>query len=245
MQFSRARRLSSASTSYHGACLMSVCLNISSLAFENSTHFSRDLNVHLAQFPAAGGVASPLMEASFLLLVADGEPVFQQDDAGADEHPLELRARAQELRVLLLSAEAHDVFHPCPVVPTPVEQDDLPGGGQMGNVALEVPLRPLRVGGLAKGDDATATRVHRLGNALDGPALSSGVTALEQYDEFFARCLDPILHFHQFHVQFVQLGFVLLALQLAILRRLVGSFLPLLLFFPSCPRFSPSHCMIL
>ena len=166
---------------------MSVCWNISSLAFENSTHFSRALNVHVAQFPAAGGIAGPLMEASFLLLVADGEPVFQQDDAGADEHTLELRAGAQELHVLLLGAEAHDVFHPRPVVPTPVEQDDLPGCGQVGDVALEVPLRLLRVGGLAQGDDAAATGVQRLGNALDGPALSSGVTALEQHDEFLAR----------------------------------------------------------
>src|SRR5215216_2252614 len=122
------------------------------------------------------------MEASFLLLVADGEPVFQQDDAGADEHTLELRARAQELRVILLGAEAHDVLDPCPVVPTPVEEHDLPGGGQVGDVALEVPLRPLRVGGLAEGHDATATGVQRFGNALDGPALPGGVTALEKYD---------------------------------------------------------------
>ena len=186
MQFSRARRLSSASTVYHGACLMSVCRNISSLAFENSTHFSRGLDVHLAQLPAAGGVPGPLVEATFLLLVADGEPVFQQDDPGADEHPLELRAGPQELRVLLLGAEAHDVLHPRPVVPTPVEQDDLAGRGQMGDVALEVPLRLLRVRGLAEGDDATATGIQRLGNALDRPALSSGVTALEQHDELLA-----------------------------------------------------------
>ena len=79
------------------------------------------------------------------------------------------------------------MFHPGPVVPTPVEQDDLPGGGQVGDVALEVPLRPLRVRGLAQGDDAAATGVQRLGDALDGPALAGGVTALEEDDEFLAR----------------------------------------------------------
>ena len=42
MQLRRARRLSSASTTYHGASGMSVCTNISSLAFENSTHRCRD-----------------------------------------------------------------------------------------------------------------------------------------------------------------------------------------------------------
>ena len=48
--------------------------------------------------------------------------------------------------------------------------------------------------------------------------LPSGVTALEQHDQLLARRLDPILHFYQFHVQFVQLGFVILTLQLAVLR---------------------------
>src|SRR5258707_1265692 len=112
------------------------------------------------------------MESSLLLLVADGEPVFQQDDARANEHALELGAGAQEVTVLLLGAEAHDVLYPCPVVPTPVEQGDLPGGGQMSDVALEVPLRPLRVGGLAQCDDATPAGVQRLGNAFDCPALA-------------------------------------------------------------------------
>src|SRR5947208_1484188 len=115
------------------------------------------------------------MEAAFLFLVADGEPVFQQEDAGADQQTLELRAGAEELIVLLLRAEAHDILHPRPVAPTSVEQDDLPGGGQVGDVALEVPLRLLRVGGLAKGDDTATTGVQGLGNALDGPALAGGV----------------------------------------------------------------------
>ena len=43
MQLSRARRLSLASTTNHGACLMSVWANMSSLAREYSTHSSRDL----------------------------------------------------------------------------------------------------------------------------------------------------------------------------------------------------------
>src|SRR5512142_1538276 len=42
MQFRRAHRLSSALTTYQGACLMSVWANISSLAFEYSTQRERD-----------------------------------------------------------------------------------------------------------------------------------------------------------------------------------------------------------
>src|ERR1700754_1641918 len=43
MQFRCAARLSSDSIVNHGASGMSVTANISSLALENSTHFSRDL----------------------------------------------------------------------------------------------------------------------------------------------------------------------------------------------------------
>src|SRR3954447_11080633 len=43
MQFRRAARLSSDSIVIHGASGMSVTANISSLALENSAHFSRDL----------------------------------------------------------------------------------------------------------------------------------------------------------------------------------------------------------
>src|SRR3954453_4358391 len=43
MQFRRAARLSSDSIVNHGASGMSVTANISSLALENSAHFSRDL----------------------------------------------------------------------------------------------------------------------------------------------------------------------------------------------------------
>src|ERR1044071_4404171 len=42
MQLKCARLLSSELTTYQGACLMSVYLNISSLALENSTHLFRD-----------------------------------------------------------------------------------------------------------------------------------------------------------------------------------------------------------
>ena len=59
------------------------------------------------------------------------------------EHALELWARAQELLVLVVRAEAHHVLDAGAVVPAAVEQDHLACRGQVCDVTLEVPLRPL------------------------------------------------------------------------------------------------------
>ena len=100
----------------------------------------------------------PTAEPAFLLLVADREPVLDQDDARADQHPLELRAGAQELLVLLVGAEAHHALHAGAVVPTAVEQHHLARRGQLRHVALEVPLRLLALGRRAQGHHATDAR---------------------------------------------------------------------------------------
>ena len=89
------------------------------------------LEVHRAELPAAHRVGDARLEAALLLLVADREPVLHEDDPRAHEHPLELRARAHELLVLLVGAEAHDALDAGAVVPAAVEQDHLAGGGQM------------------------------------------------------------------------------------------------------------------
>jgi polyphosphate kinase len=61
MQFSRARRLSLALTTYQGACLLSVEANMASLALEYSTQRERDCTSiglsfqrYVAELPAAG-----------------------------------------------------------------------------------------------------------------------------------------------------------------------------------------------
>ena len=81
--------------------------------------------------------------------------------------------------MLLLGAELHDLLHPGPVVPAPVEQDDLAGRRQVGDVALEVPLRPLTVRGGPEGHYPAVAGVEPLHDALDGAALAGGVPALE------------------------------------------------------------------
>src|SRR5688572_9567852 len=193
MTLSRARFLTSASTTHHGASGMSVLANIASLARENSTH--------RGQLPAPGRVLQSRLEAPLLLGVADREPVLDQRDPAPDEHALELRARAEELHVLVVGAEPHDPFDPGAVVPGPVEQDHLPPGRQMGDVPLEVPQALLDVTGCRQGDDPGEPRVEHLGDALDRPALTCGVPALEDDDDAQATSADVLLLLDQLHLQ--------------------------------------------
>ena len=98
-----------------------------------------------ASTAAAGRESRP--KAALLLFVADAEPVLAQRDALFDEHPLEDRSLVQEAPVLVVGAEPHDAFDAGAVVPAAVEQHDLAGGGQVLDVALEVPLGALALGG--------------------------------------------------------------------------------------------------
>src|SRR5438093_4324243 len=105
------------------------------------------LQVHWAELPALAGIVDASKEARLLLLIADREPVLDEHDPRAHEHALELRARAHELVVLLVGAEAHHPLDAGPVVPAAVEQHHLARRRQVLNVALEVPLRALFLGG--------------------------------------------------------------------------------------------------
>src|SRR5207245_6604264 len=60
------------------------------------------LQVHGAQLPALAGIVDAPQEPPLLLVIADREPVLDDDDPRAHEHALELRARAHELVVLLV-----------------------------------------------------------------------------------------------------------------------------------------------
>ena len=70
MQFSRARGLSSASTTYQGASGMSVWTNISSFAREKSTQCERESRSVPRELPAAHRVVDPRAEPALLFLVA-------------------------------------------------------------------------------------------------------------------------------------------------------------------------------
>ena len=98
-------------------------------------------------------------------------------------------------------AEAHHPLDAGAVVPGPVEQHDLTGGGQVLDVALEIPLGGFAFGGLLQRDDARAARVQVLHESLDGAALACGVTALENDDVPLAVGLAPLLQLQQLDLQ--------------------------------------------
>ena len=166
------------------------------------------LQVRERELPTPHGVGHPRLEPFVLLLLGHGEPVLAQQDAVVDEHPLEDRALLEEAPVLLRGAVAHDVLDAAAVVPGAVEQADLAGGGQVRDVALEVPLGALTLGGYGKCDHARDTRVEVLGDPFDRPTLAGRVTALEDDDDAGAGGPDPLLHLDQLRLQPQQLGLV-------------------------------------
>ena len=119
----------------------------------------------------------------------------------SDDVFLELRAQIQEAPVLLLRAEAHDVFHARAVVPAAVEDDDLARRRKVLQVALHVDLRFFAVGRRGQGDDAKYARAHPLGKRAYRAALAGGIAPLEHDDDAQALVLDPVLEAAQLGLQ--------------------------------------------
>jgi hypothetical protein len=113
-------------------------------------------------------------------LVRDREPIFDEDNTGSDQHPLELWHGAKEFLAICLGAKSHNPFDADPVVPAAVEQDDFPGCRQMGRIALKIPMSAFALGGRGQRHNLADARVQPLGHTLDYAALACGVTALEQ-----------------------------------------------------------------
>ncbi len=186
------------------------------------------LQVHGAELPALDGGVDPLLEALLLLLVTDREPVLDEGDAGAGQHPLELGAGAQELAVLPVGAKAHHPLDSGPVVPGAVEQHHLPGGGQVGHVALEIPLGTLPVRRCGQGGDPADPGVEGLGDRLDDAPLAGGVPPLEQHHDFEPLLLDPLLQLDQLLLQVAEVMLIGLLVQTGAFLALFLGHLPLL-----------------
>ena len=106
--------------------------------------------------------------------------------------------------VLRLGAEAHHIFDAGPIVPAAVEDHDFARGREMGDVALQVELRLLAIGGSGEGDDAKNARTDLFSECFYGPALAGGVASLEHDDDAQALLLDPILKRAEAELQLVQ-----------------------------------------
>src|SRR5262249_18484719 len=134
-----------------------------------------------------------------------------------------LRAELEEALMLVLAAEAHDVFDPGAVVPTAIEDDDLAAGGELLDVALHEELALLTIRRGWQGNHAKHARADALGEGLDGAALPRRIAAFEHDDDPRAGILHPILQVAKLDLKLVHLLLVVLALQLAV----VGFVLPL------------------
>ncbi len=164
--------------------------------------------VHLGQLPALQRLGVARLEPLALLLEAHREPVLQHHDSRPDQHPLELGAAAQELLVLGLGAESHHPLDVRAVVPAPVEQDHLPGSGQLGDVPLEVPLGLLALRRLGQSHHAHRSGARPLGDRLDDTTLPRGAPPLEDDQDLEALPLDPVLQHDQLLLQLFHLPLV-------------------------------------
>ncbi len=151
------------------------------------------------------------LEARRLLVVGDREPVFDQEDPGARQHPLEFRHGLEEFLVIRVGAEAHHPLDAGAVVPGAVEQHHFAAGRQMRDIALEVPLRALALARRRQRRDAADARVEPLRDALDDAALAGGVAALEQHHDLELLVADPVLQLDQLALQPQQLAEIELA----------------------------------
>ena len=131
---------------------------------------------------------------------------FQDLDARAHQHAFELRHRAEELFVFVVAAKTHHALDAGAVVPAAVEQHHFAGRGQVGRVALEIPLGAFAVVGRGQGDHAGHARVEALGDALDHAAFAGRIAAFKQDHHLLFLGSDPVLQLHQFTLQAKQLA---------------------------------------
>src|SRR5262249_57476743 len=117
------------------------------------------LDVHRTEFPLLEWIVDAHEEAKLLLLVADGKPVLQQDDARTHQHALEFGNGMEEFLVLFFRAESHHPLDTGAVVPAAVEQDHFSAGRQMRYVALKIRLGAFALAGSRQGRDPADPRV--------------------------------------------------------------------------------------
>ena len=85
--------------------------------------------IYRANFPLLERVLPALLEAFFLLLLANIKPKLDKQNAIFIEHVLRFRHLTHKLLVLLLAAKAiHRLYH-CPIVPASIKENYLPRVG--------------------------------------------------------------------------------------------------------------------
>ena len=208
MQLSRARRLSSASTTCHGASAMSVWTNISSLAREKSTQRAARSRSIVESFQRRIGSSSRDRKRRSCSSSLTENQYLSSRIPSSTSSRSKIGHWCRNRSVLFGGAEAEHVLDAGAVVPAAIEEHDLAGRRQVGDVALEVPLRLLALGRARQRDDAGDARVEVLGDALDRAALAGGVATFEDDHDAAARDPHPLLHLHELGLEAQQLGLV-------------------------------------
>src|SRR5262249_23532377 len=135
--------------------------------------------VHRTQLPLPQRVVDAGVESSFLFLLVDLEPYFYQHDPGVDNVAFSGGANRQKMFMLMFVYKPHHVFDACPVVPTSIENDDLPGGRKVCNVALNIHLAFFTISRRRQSDDTKNARTYSFRDGLDCSALAGRITALK------------------------------------------------------------------
>src|SRR3954447_5866641 len=157
--------------------------------------------IHRAELPDLAVVVDTLKEALGLVLLADLEPVFDEDDSGIDDRVFNIGHIVEKGTHLLIGGEAHHTLDAGTVVPAPVQQGNLAAGRQMLYVALQVHLGFLALGWAGKGNDAEHARTGALGQALDDAAFAGRVASLERNTDIGVGVLGPFLQLNQLVLQ--------------------------------------------
>ena len=74
------------------------------------------------------------------------------------------------------------------------------------DIALEIPLGSLAIGGGGQGDHLADARGEALDDPLDRAALAGGITPFEHHHDLQSLVLDPVLQLHQFVLEAEQFG---------------------------------------
>jgi hypothetical protein len=103
--------------------------------------------------------------------------------------------------MLLRRTESHHPLDARPVVPRPVEQDDLTPRRQVRHIALVVPLPALPLGGCRQRGYPRDARAQIFRDALDGPTLARGVATFEDDHDPGPGFPGPFLEPHEFRLK--------------------------------------------
>src|SRR3954451_15727795 len=96
--------------------------------------------VHGAKLPCSHGIVNAFEKPPVLLLLADFEPVLDENNAVVLDESLEPWDHADKVFVLLIRAKTHHMFYQGTVIPTAVKEDHLSRGRHMDHIALRIHL---------------------------------------------------------------------------------------------------------